>query len=80
MLRIRRAKRTMKRTLTEERFQETKVRIVMRARGVTREKALVLLSAGDSSSVEKGRSVVTPSAMPGHEDDRPILMEDPFDL
>ena len=80
MLRIRRAKRTMKRTLTEERFQEAKVRIVMRVRGVTREKALVLLSAGDSSSVEKGRSVVTPAAMSGHEDDRPILMEDPFDL
>ena len=80
MLRIRRAKRTMKRTLTEERFQEAKVCIVMRARGVTREKALVLLSAGDSSSVEKGRSVVTPAAMLGHEDDRPILMEDPFDL
>ena len=80
MLRIRRAKRTMKRTLTEERFQEAKVRIVMRVRGVTREKALVLLSAGDSSSVEKGRPAVNPAAMSGHEDDRPILMEAPFDL
>ena len=70
----------MKRTLAEERFQEAKVRIVMRVRGVTREKALVLLSAGDSSSVEKGRSVVTPAAMLGHEDERASWMEGPCDL
>ena len=68
----------MKRTLTEERFQEAKVRIVMRVRGVTREKALVLLSAGDSSSVEKGRSAVTPAAMPGGEDDEFISAKDFF--
>ena len=80
MLKIKKTKKNVKSAKPEDSFQEAKVRIMMKVRGVTREKALVLLSAGDSSSVEKGRSVVTPAAMPGHEDDRPILMEDPFDL
>ena len=80
MLKIKKTKKNVKSAKPEDSFQEAKVRIMMKVRGVTREKALVLLSTGDSSSADSKTPPVTPAAMSGHEDDRPILMEDPFDL
>ncbi|MGN0876821.1 MAG: hypothetical protein ACI4TC_06100 [Kiritimatiellia bacterium] len=78
MLKIKKTKKNAKSAKPEDSFQEAKVRIMMKVRGVTREKALVLLSTGDSSSPDSKTPPVTPAAMPGGEDDEFISAKDFF--
>ena len=78
MLKIKKTKKNVKSALPEERFQEAKVRIVMKVRSVSREKALAILSAGDSSSVDLKKPAVPPAVMSGGEDEEFISAKDFF--
>ena len=78
MVKIKKTKNNVKSALPEERFQEAKVRIVMKVRSVSREKALAILSAGDSSSVDSKKPAVTPAVMSGGEDEGIISAKDFF--
>ena len=78
MLKIKKTNQNVKSALPEERFQEAKVRIVMKVRSVSRAKALAILSAGDSSSVDLKKPAVTPAVMSGGEDEEFISAKDFF--
>ncbi len=78
MLKIKKTKKNAKSAKPEDSFQEAKVRIMMKVRGVTREKALVLLSTGDSSSADSKTPPVTPAVMSGGEDEGIISAKDFF--